>query len=89
MELPYQRHFSQRLTLKKLSNGQNPMTNSLDLHLLEKHYRSAQQTSSAALLFMAVATLILPREMMLQKVGILGVLLMMLMSVVSVVSGYL
>jgi len=41
-------------TLKKLSNGQNPMTNSLDLHLLEKHYRSAQQTSSAALLFMAV-----------------------------------
>lgn len=38
----------------KLSNGQNPMTNSLDLHLLEKHYRSAQQTSSAALLFMAV-----------------------------------
>ena len=36
-----------------------------------------------------MATLILPREMMLQKVGILGVLLMMLMSVVSVVSGYL
>ena len=36
-----------------------------------------------------MATLILPREMMLQKVGILGVLLMMLMSVVSVVSDYL
>ena len=36
-----------------------------------------------------MATLILPREMMFQKVGILGGLLMMLMSVVSVVSGYL
>lgn len=31
-----------------------------------------------------MATLILPREMMLQKVGILGVLLMMLMSVSDV-----
>lgn len=62
-----------------------------DVYMLSIYKREfvTEMPLAFVLTLAGMATLILPREMMLQKVGILGVLLMMLMSVVSVVSGYL